>query len=194
MDVVEKRKISCPAGIQTPNRPARILVSTANSHKAAPAPFTAYTLVNFSVQTPSLYLSTTKFHNHHTVITLLPITNTKCFSLNNVMAAVIRSTGWHFNVAKCHAWHACHLLMPPVIYRLHMLQLKKPTVQIWPPPDICKRPRLAETCGQRHVPTTPIPLKHEQSPEHEEMPLHKTNYSLLSLSSSFSMWHLLASA
>ena len=69
MDVVENRKISCPAGIRTPNRLARILVSWANSHKAVPAPFTAYTLVNFTVQTPSLYLRTTKFHDHHTVIT-----------------------------------------------------------------------------------------------------------------------------
>jgi len=91
MDVVERRKISCPAGIRTPNRLARILVSKANSHNAVPAPFAAYTLVNFSVQTPSLHLSTTKFHDHHTVITLLPIKNTKYFSLNNnVMAAVIK--------------------------------------------------------------------------------------------------------
>jgi hypothetical protein len=62
------------------------------------------------------------------------------------MAAVIKSIGWHFIVAMCHAWHACHLLMPPVIYRLHMLQLKTPIVQIWPPPVICKRSRLAENC------------------------------------------------
>lgn len=93
-DVAGKTKIPCPAGIRTPNRLARILVSTANSHKAVPAPFTAYTLVNFSVQTPSLYLSTTKFHDHHTVITLLPIKNTKYFSLNNnVMAAFIEGIG-----------------------------------------------------------------------------------------------------
>jgi len=92
-DVVEKRKISCPAGIRTPNRLARILVSTAKSHKAVPAPFTAYALVNFSVQTPALYPSTTKFHGHHTVVTLLPIKNTKYFSLNDVMAAVIKSIG-----------------------------------------------------------------------------------------------------
>ena len=92
MDVAEKRKISCPAGIRTPSRLARALVSIANCHKAVPAPFTTYALVNFSVQTP-LYLSSTKFRVHHTVITLLPITNTKYFSLNNVMAAVIKSTG-----------------------------------------------------------------------------------------------------
>jgi hypothetical protein len=162
MDVVEKRKIPCPARIRTPNRLARILVSIANSHNTVPAPFTVYTLVNFSAQTPSLYLSTTKFHDHHTVVTLLPIKNTKYFSLNNnVMAAVIKSIGWHFNVAMCHAWHACHLLMPSVIYRLHMLQLKTPLVQIWPPPDICKRPRLPENCVVTG--TTPKPGKQEQT-------------------------------
>jgi hypothetical protein len=94
MDVVEKIKISCRARIRTPNRLARILVSIVNSHKAVPAPFTTYKLVNFSVQTPSLYHSTTKFYDHHTVITHLSIKDTKYFSLNdNVMAAVIKSIG-----------------------------------------------------------------------------------------------------
>jgi hypothetical protein len=81
MDIVEKRKISCRAGIRTPNRLARIVVCTANSHKAVRAPFTAYTLVKFSVQIPSLYRSTTKFHDNHSVATLLPIKNTKCYCM-----------------------------------------------------------------------------------------------------------------
>lgn len=116
--------------------------------------------------------------------------------MNNVMAAVIKSIGWHFNAAMCHAWHACHLLMPPVIYRLHMLQLKTPIVQIWPPPDICKRPRLAENCvvTGTYLPHRNLGSRNKLPPNHEELPLHNTNYSLLSLFISFSMWHLLASA
>ena len=46
MNVVENKKMLYPAGIRTRNRLARILVPTANSHKAVPVPFTAYTLVN----------------------------------------------------------------------------------------------------------------------------------------------------
>jgi hypothetical protein len=96
----------------------------------------------------------------------------------------------------CHAWHACHLLMPPVIYLLHMLQLKTPTVQTWPPSDICKRSRLAENCVVigTYLPHRNVGSRNKLSPKHEGTAITTQEHSLLSLSSSFSMWHLNASA
>jgi hypothetical protein len=117
------------------------------------------------------------------VVTLLPIKNTKYFSLNNVMAAVIKSNGWHFNVAMCQAWHACHLLMPPVLSAAHATAEDAICLNMAAARHLQTTTIGWKTCGLRHVPTTPMPRTQKQSPKHKEMPLYNTNYSLLSLSS-----------
>lgn len=67
MNVVENRKMLCPAGIRTPNRLARILVSRANSHKAVTGSV-------YGIYTCQLLSSNTFFISPHYKVSWSPTT------------------------------------------------------------------------------------------------------------------------